>query len=168
MTISWTISVTCKSKEFPASTIEIAKFSRPSCNAMPADFGLSLAEARTMLSNLQQNVAQTQIHTYDAQHRNCPHCGRYRQIKDWRARTIQTTLGKIAIRVPRVHSCMCLPEPMNADGDIIPYRESECCVERMLPKRMTPELLYLCAKHGAAAPFRSAAATVRDMTGLSG
>lgn len=120
-----------------------------------------------MLSNLQQYVAQTQIRAYDVRHRNCPHCGGYRPIKDWRSRTIQTTLGKIAVRVPRVHTCMCLPEPMDADGEIIPYRESECCVERLLPNRMTPELLYLCAKHGASSPFRSAAATVRDLTGLS-
>ena len=164
MTISWTISVTCKNKSGPSSTVAIAKFSRPLDKATPADFGLSLVEARTMLSNLQQYVAQTQIRAYDVRHRNCPHCGGYRPIKDWRSRTIQTTLGKIAVRVPRVHTCMCLPEPMDADGEIIPYRESECCVERLLPNRMTPELLYLCAKHGASSPFRSAGVRSRTCT----
>jgi hypothetical protein len=45
-------------------------------------------------------------------------------------------------------------------------RFSECPITRLLPKRRTPELAYLCAKQGAAVSYRSAARNVADLTGL--
>jgi hypothetical protein len=35
--------------------------------------------------------------------------------------------------------------------------DSECGIARLLPKRKTPELAYLCAKHGASSSYRTAA-----------
>lgn len=45
-------------------------------------------------------------------------------------------------------------------------RDSESTDERLLPKRRTPEVSYLCAKHGASSPYRTAARYVREITGL--
>ena len=166
MALSWTVSVTSHRDGFPDETAAIGNFSRPLDGATPADFGLSLNEAQGMIGNLQRHITQSQIRAYDVRHRRCPHCGTYRQIKDWRKRTIQSALGNVVVRVPRVRSCMCLPEPLDQEGEILPYRESECCIERLLPGRMTPELVYLCAKHGASHSYRSAARAVQDLCGL--
>ncbi|MGY2491835.1 hypothetical protein [Cupriavidus sp. CP313] len=133
----------------------------------PADFGLSLRELRRLALALQQAVAQQQVFAYDRAKRKCPYCGTYRRIKDWRPRTFDTALGTIHVRVPRVVACMCLPEPLDENGDEEDYRESLCPIERLLPSRTTPELAYLCARHGAAGSYRSAAAFVSALTSVS-
>ena len=43
---------------------------------------------------------------------------------------------------------------------------SEYPIHRLIPDRRTPELSYLCAKHGAAHPYRVAADIVSEITGL--
>ena len=115
---------------------------------------------------LQQAVTQQQVFAYDAAKRRCPHCGRYRRIKDWRSRVFDTALGIVRVRVPRVVACMCLPEPLDEDGEIAPFRESLCSIEKLLPARVTPEVSYLCARDGAQMPYRSAAKHVRELCGI--
>ena len=60
-----------------------------------------------------------------------------------------TGLGENHVRVPRVISCLCTPEPLDDDDETADLRFSECPMERLLPGRRTPEVAYLCAKHGA-------------------
>lgn len=59
-----------------------------------------------------------------------------------------TTLGEVHVRVPRVVSCLCTPEPLDDNDDPVDLRDSECPMEHLLPKRRTTELAYLCAKYG--------------------
>ena len=132
-----------------------------------ADFGLSLEEGRHLLKVLQETIVQSQIRAYDNARRRCRHCGTYRRIKDWRERLVTTTLGEVRVRVPRVVSCLCTPEPL--DDDDLPtnlQRLSECPIHRLIPGRRTPELSYLCTKHGALHPYRVAADIVSGITGL--
>ncbi|SEK13178.1 hypothetical protein SAMN05192539_106421 [Paraburkholderia diazotrophica] len=118
-----------------------------------ADFGLSLAEGRQLLAALQQRVAQDQIRAYDALRRPCRHCGRYRRIKDWRTRIFATALGKVAVKVPTVISCLCTPEPLDDNDDSTHLRFSECSVQPLFPARRTPEVKCLCAKYGSSVSY---------------
>lgn len=162
MSIRWTVSVTVQQDGHPDETHELARLSRPLSNPSMGDFGLSLREGHAITNALQRIVAQSQVYAYDRALRHCPHCGSYRRIKDWRPRNFRTALGDIGLRVPRVRSCECLDEPMDEEGEILPEeRQSECHIERLLPRRMTPELEYLCAKHGASVPYRAAARQIR-------
>ena len=68
-------------------------------DAKPADFGLSLQEARVLLGALQRAVVQDQVNAYDAYRRPCLDCGRYRRIKEWRPRVFDTALGTVRVRV---------------------------------------------------------------------
>jgi hypothetical protein len=147
-------------------TVSVGSIKRQVNGATPADFGLSLAEGRQLLAALQQLVAQDQINAYDKLRRNCRECGCYRRIKDWRSRTFSTALGRVQVKVPRVVSCLCTPEPYDDNGDSIGLRFSECSIEPLLPTRRTPELTYLCAKHGASVSYREAARSVADLAGL--
>jgi hypothetical protein len=116
---------------------------------------------------LQSNVVQDQIVAYDIQRRHCRHCGAYRRIKDWRPRVFMTALGEVRVRVLRVVSCLCTDEPLDDDDEpVANIRDSECPIARLLPKRKTPELAYLCAKHGASSSYRTAASNVAAIAGL--
>jgi hypothetical protein len=114
-------------------------------------------EGRLLLRTLQTAVAQDQVVAYDLHRRHCRHCGAYRQIKDWRPRVFTTGLGEIRVRVPRVVSCLCTPEPLDDHDEPRDLRYSECPIETLLPSRRTPEVSYLCAKHGASSSYRTAA-----------
>jgi hypothetical protein len=160
----WTVSV---HREGGGESVPLATFTRPVDGAKVADFGLSLEEGRHLLKVLQEAVVQSQIRAYDSARRCCRHCGAYRRIKDWRGRVVTTSLGEVRVRVPRVVSCLCTPEPLDDDG--VPMdrqRLSECPIHRLIPDRRTPELSYLCAKHGASHPYRIAAGIVSEVTGL--
>jgi hypothetical protein len=160
----WTVSV---HRDGDGESVPLATFTRSVDGATVAAFGLSLEEGRHLLKVLQQAVVQSQIRAYDSARRCCRHCGARRQIKDWRGRVVTTSLGEVRVRVPRVVSCLCTPEPLDDDG--VPMdrqRLSECPIHRLIPDRRTPELLYLCAKHGASQPYRVAAGIVSEVTGL--
>lgn len=43
---------------------------------------------------------------------------------------------------------------------------ANCSVQSLLPARRTPEVTYLCAKHGSPVSYREAARNVADLTGL--
>jgi hypothetical protein len=111
-------------------------------------------------------ASQSQIHVYDDARRHCRRCGAYRRIKDWRERVVATTLGEVRVRVPRVVSCLCTPEPLDDDMPMERLVFTECPIQRLIPGRRTPELSYLCAKHGASHPYRVAAGIVSEITGL--
>ncbi|WP_028215029.1 ISKra4 family transposase [Paraburkholderia mimosarum] len=163
MKLGWNILL---QRQGTSDTIAVCTVQRPLIDATPADFGLSLVEGRQILAALQQLVAQDQINAYDRLRRNCRECGSYRRIKDWRSRTFATAIGKVQVKVPRVMSCLCTPEPYDENGDSVGLRFSECSIEPLLPTRRTPELTYLCAKHGASVSYREAARSVADLAGL--
>src|SRR5450631_3994714 len=140
----WTVSV---QRDGEVNGEPLATFTRPVDGATVADFGPSLEEGRHLLKVLQETIVQSQICAYDNARRRCRHCGAYRRIKDWRERLVATTLGEVRVRVPRVVSCLCTPEPL--DDDDLPMtsqRLSECPIRRLIPGRRTPELSYLCCR----------------------
>ena len=109
MELEWTVYVKRRRSKRAVPT---GSFQRPVTTAKPADFGLSIPEARALLASLQRVVGQDQIHAYDAERRPCRHCGAYRRMKDWRSRSFATGLADISVRVPRVISCLCTRNPL--------------------------------------------------------
>ncbi len=71
------------------------------------------------------------------------------------------------VRVFRVVSCLCTSEPLDDDDEPASLRYSECPIDRLLSKRRTPEVAYLCAKYGALNSYRCAAQFVANLPGLS-
>lgn len=167
MELRWSVVLERTGGGLPPTSMQLATFERSVGAPCPSDVGLCRNEARALLSALQAAVVQDQVLGHDHLGRQCHYCGRYRRIKDWRRRRVDTALGRVEVRIPRVVSCLCTPEPLDELGDIAAFRFSESTVELLLPKRRTPEVSYLCAKHGAATPYRSAARAVCDITGLS-
>lgn len=166
MQLTWTITLQRTGGGLPAETRTVARYQRSVGPPRPADVGLCRSEGQELVAALQSAVVQDQITAHDHRGRSCHYCGRYRRIKDWRGRQIDTALGRVRVRIPRVVTCQCLPEPLGEEGEITALRDSESTVERLLPKRRTPEVSYLCAKHGASSPYRTAARAVCEVTGL--
>jgi len=164
MDLQWIVYV---QRQGSCDRVPLATLERALATATAGDFGLSIHEGRTLLAALQGVVAQDQIVAYDIHRRYCRHCGSYRRIKDWRPRTFATGLGEVHVRVPRVVSCQCTPEPLDDNDESIDLRFSECPIEQLLPARRTPELSYLCAKHGASSSYQNAARAIADLAGLS-
>ena len=165
--IRWEVCLRRVGRDQTSEPVCLTLLVRPgAADAKPADLGLSLQEARVVLGALQRAVVQGQVKSYDAYRRPCAECGRYRRIKDWRPRVFNTSLGTVKVKVPRVVACLCEPEPIDEDGEIGKYRESLCPIENLLPRRLTPEVSYLCARAGAAQPYRGAANRVGELCAL--
>jgi hypothetical protein len=164
MQLTLTIALQRTGSGLPEETRSLARFQRSVGRPKPADVALCRSESLELVAAMQTAVVQDQITAHDHRGRSCHYCDQYRRIKDWHCRQIDTALGRI--RIPRVVSCQCLPEPLDEEGEITALRDSESTVERLLPKRRTPEVSYLCAKHGASSPYRTAARAVCEITGL--
>ena len=127
MDIRWTVWV---QREGSGERVPLVRFRRPVDTATVSDFGLSIAEGRLLLRALQTTIAQDQVVEYDLQRRHCRHCGAYRRIKDWRPRVYATGLGEIHLRVPRVVSCLCMPEPLD-DQDEPRRVTTAACIDEL-------------------------------------
>ena len=72
-----------------------------------ANFGLTLAEAKSLLVQLQRQVFDRQLQQLMDTEQHCSSCGTYRAIKDYRPAQFKSLFGCIALRVPRLYSCRC-------------------------------------------------------------
>jgi hypothetical protein len=98
--------------------------------------GLQLAEAKDLLQQVQTVVIDPQVRTQVAQQVACPGCGRARAHKDAHTIVVRTLFGTLHLRSPRWHHCSCQPHPTRTFSPLA----------AVLPKRNTPELLYLESK----------------------
>jgi hypothetical protein len=74
--------------------------------AAPGDIGMSLEEAKTLISALQwEFVAQAAEITECA--RQCERCGARLNIKDWARRSVHTLFGRVLLQSPRLVSGPC-------------------------------------------------------------
>jgi hypothetical protein len=98
--------------------------------------GLTLAEAKALLLELQHQVLTRQIAAFLASRTPCPSCGRSRGIKDRKTIACRTLFGKLELASPRLRRCPC---QHGGQASISPPVE-------LLPERTAPELLYLESK----------------------
>jgi hypothetical protein len=76
---------------------EIASIDRPNAQLRIEELGLTLAEARTLLTALQIRITDAQIRGFTRHERPCPCCRQLRQRKDHRTITVRTCLGKLKL-----------------------------------------------------------------------
>jgi hypothetical protein len=104
------------------------------CELRPETTGLTLAEGKQILEQVQQVVIDEQVQTCMAQHRHCAICGELLSHKGHHQIKLRTVFGKLQIRSPRLRRCPC------SDGK---GTKSFSPLARVLPERSTPERLYL-------------------------
>lgn len=118
----------------PEKIEEIALLERGSLR--PEELGLTLAEAKTLLRNMQQTMVTEQIEEYLGQFKICPHCSMQRNRKGQHVIVYRTLFGKLHLISPRLYDCSCQDK----------YRHSSSPLAQMLTTHCAPELQYLETK----------------------
>ena len=92
--MEWTIKLQARTGWGEATTSEIGALYR-SFGGLTADgVGLSLAEAKALLAELQQKIVQSRVDGHVTCDRICPDCMKLRPLRDQRSRTLQTLFGR--------------------------------------------------------------------------
>lgn len=100
------------------------------------ELGLNLAEAKEILHNVQHSMLGLQVAEYQAQRKNCAHCGKAQSQKGRHDIVFRTLFGKFNLPSVRLYRCDCQE---GAEKTFSPLAE-------LLQERTAPELLYLEAK----------------------
>jgi hypothetical protein len=122
---------------------EVAKVEREETGIGPEELGLTLADGKTVLKQVQARIVQIQIETISAAAKACRNCGRNQRMKDLRRRQLRTVFGAVDVFCRRFVRCTCRGGKSRAAWPL----------RRMEVKRTLPELSYLLAKWGATMPF---------------
>jgi hypothetical protein len=90
--MEWTIRLEAKTGWGEVETVEVVSIARPVLAATADDVGLSLAEAKSLLTRLQEAMVRRQVAEYLHCRRVCPDCLTFQPVKDRRQRRLQTCL----------------------------------------------------------------------------
>jgi hypothetical protein len=69
--------------------------------------GLTLAEAKQLLTTLQHRVLQRQVDTFLDACASCPDCGTPLKVKGYHSRSFRTLFGTFKLSSPRLFHCRC-------------------------------------------------------------
>ncbi len=117
--------------------------SRPDGLGAIANLGLTLAESKLLLAQVQQQLVAEQTNTHATFRPDCRSCGGTCQVKDWQPHRITTLFGEVRLKLPRFLCAGC------GCGETGVSWPSHC--------QSTPELNQLQARLSALMPFRVAA-----------
>lgn len=119
--------------------------------------GLTLAEGKAILAELQAAVVAEQVAAYEIAARRCLACETDRGIKGHHPLTCRTAFGTLPLTAMRLRRCRCGADPSAGD------RASFSPLADFLPGRTTPELLYLETRWGALVSYGLAARMLGDV-----
>ena len=118
----------------PPVVQEVAQLERDALS--PTTLGLTLAETKTLLHNLQTHLVEQQVAAYHHQQQVCPQCQQRRRVKDKRQLVYRTLFGKLHLQSTRLFHCDC---QSHGTKSFSPLAD-------LLTERTSPELLYLESK----------------------
>jgi hypothetical protein len=114
-----------------------------------AALGLTLADGRQLLTQVQRAVVAAQSRDHAARRPECRTCTTLCQVKDYRPHRIATVFGQVTLRLPRFRCAGCGGAEAGVDWP------SHC--------RSTPELDQLRAHLSALMPYRIAAGLLEHL-----
>ena len=130
-------------------SIDVLEIDRASDLRNIANLGLTLSQAKQLLTRVQQSVVAVQVRDHAALRPECSACGRRCQVKDWRSHQIATLFGKVTVRLPRFLCSGC------GRGETGTSWPAHC--------RSTPELDQLQAHLSALMTYRVAAGVLAHL-----
>ena len=98
--------------------------------------GLTLVEAKHLLSTLQRHLLQQQVDTFLDVRSTCPDCGTPLKLKAHGSRSLRTLFGTFKVYSPRLEHCDCTRRKTSS------FRP----LSALLTEPVAPELLYMEAK----------------------
>jgi hypothetical protein len=141
----------------PGHTVEqeIAILEREDLLA-PASAGLSIAEGKGILENLQKHIVAAQVQHHNRSLQSCSRCGRSFRTKGYYQSTLRSVYGHVPMRVRRLRGCSCTGTQHRTYSTIFTHRNP-----------ITPELRYLTAKLAALMPFGKVTDFLSELLPLS-
>jgi hypothetical protein len=124
-----------------------------------ADLGLTLAEGRALLAQVQSTLMSQQAAGWIAGRAACCRCGSALAHKDSRSIVMRTVFGKVALPSPRWWACRCVAKQGEPRRPVSPLCKA-------VPRRVTRELEYLQARWAAHLPYRQATELLREVLPL--
>ena len=108
----------------------------------PASIGLTIAEGKAILENLQRRIVAAQVERHGAIIQSCSGCGKRFRTKGYYQSSLRSVYGTVPMRVRRLKGCSCTGS-------------QDCSYSTIFTNRypITPELRYLTAKMAALLPF---------------
>ena len=120
----------------------------------PEDFGLSLAESKTLTAAVQRRIVKAQAVSWAERHRCCEACGARRRSKGSSPVVFRSLYGDVPLASPRLHRCPC--QPVDGPATLLPLRA-------LIPGQVAPERLYLEARWSSLVPYAAAAGLLADV-----
>jgi hypothetical protein len=118
--------------------------------------GLTLAEAKQLLSQLQQHVVAHQTSVFVATRSHCTACGTPLQRKEQTTRVLRTLFGTVRLTNPRLYHCRCRTHTTTT------FRP----LTELLTESTTPELLFLETKWASLISYGMTARVLKDFLPL--
>ena len=128
MTVQFIITVAREAHDGSgAATTRLATIERNTL--APETLGLTLAEAKAILTDLQTAIVADQIAAHEIEERRCRGCKAARLVKGHRSLTCRTVFGTIQTEALRLRRCACGRDPSAGNrasfsplGDLLPER----------------------------------------------
>jgi hypothetical protein len=147
--VSWILRLVKTGADGEGQATDVMEIDRPDDLRDIATLGLTLSEAKQLLSVLQREIVAAQARSHAALRPDCP-CGRgVRHVKDYRDHSVATLFGQVAVRLPRFRCVAC--------------RAIDVGIEWPSRCRSTPELARLQAHLSALMTYRTAADVLEQM-----
>jgi len=118
--------------------------------------GLTLAEAKHLLSTLQRHLLQQQVHTFLDARSTCPDCGTPLKLKAHGRRSFRTWFGTFQFDSPRLEHCDCTRRKTAS------FRP----LSALLTESVAPELLYMEAKWSSLVSYGMSLDALQDFLPL--
>lgn len=166
------LTILLESEDGPSAPVMLSNIERKGpLNA--ANLGLTLAESKSLLSSVQEELVKSQFQEYVQKERACARCGTLRTLKDYHSAHLKSLFGGVRLRVPRLNGCCCEGQgnrthTVKIDGLVnwvsprlefvqsqlaamIPYARTAHLLELLLPVGNTNRLCFLQV-NGMASP----------------
>jgi hypothetical protein len=118
--------------------------------------GLTLAEAKELLSTLQQHLLQQQVDTFLNPCSTCADCGALLKVKAHASRSFRTLFGTCTLHSPRLGHCDCTQRKTSS------FRP----LAALLTESVAPELLYMEAKWSSLVSYGMSLDALQDFLPL--
>jgi hypothetical protein len=146
--------VICADDERTDTTHEVAVLEKD-CQRLE-QLGLTLTEAKQLLTQLQQHVVAHQASVFVTMRSHCAACGTPLQRKEQTTRVLRTLFGTVLLTSPRLYHCRCQPRTMTT------FRP----LTELLSASTTPELLFLETKWASLISYGMTARVLKDFLPL--
>jgi hypothetical protein len=105
--VAWILRLVKIGAEGEGSGTNLMEISRPDGLGDIADLGLTLAEAKLLLANVQREIVAAQARDHIVRRPDCPRCDGVCHIKDYREHAVATLFGQVTMKLPRFHCARC-------------------------------------------------------------